>query len=135
MTTQQRYYFLAFSGGSSPWATTGEISDNMLEDQNKPEEGEKRLSDEERKVEEDNEDNMLEDGEGSSSNHLMEQSGIVVIDNQAEPMGNMLEKQEDAKMREREPKEGEDDKMKKASDNVESGAVRQNLGEGTNEVA
>ena len=108
----------------------------MLEDQNKPEEEEeKRLSDEERKVEEDNEDNMLEDGEGSSSNHLMEQSGIVVIDDQADPMGNMLEKQEDAKMRERESKEGEDDKMKKASDNVESGAVRQNLGEGTNEVA
>jgi len=107
----------------------------MLEDQNHSSEEEKSRPEEERKVEE---DNMLEDGEGSSSNHLMEQSGIVVIDNQAEPSGNMLEKQEDAKMREIESKEGEDDKMKKASeihDNVESGAVKQDLGERADEVA
>jgi len=104
------------TGGSSPWATTGQIADNMLKHENQSEDNSQ--------LEED-QSNMLDSDERTSSNHLLEKPEI---ENQDEPSGNTIEKHESVKL-------GEiDDKMaKKASetrDNVESKAVKQNLGDG-----
>ena len=109
------YRFLPFTCGSSPWATTGQIADNMLKDENRSEEKSQHEGDQ---------SNML-DSEGAGNNNLLEKPGI---ENQDEPSGNTIEKHESVKL-------GEvDDKMaKKASeirDNVESKAVKQNLGDG-----
>jgi len=103
------------TGGSSPWATTGQIADNMLKDENRSEENSQHEGDQ---------SNML-DSEGAGNNNLIEKPEI---ENQDEPSGNTIEKHESVKL-------GEvDDKMaKKASeirDNVESKAVKQNLGDG-----
>ena len=108
------YKFAPFTGGSSPWATTGQIADNMLKDENRSEENSRHEGDQ---------SNML-DSEGAGNNHLLEKPEIQ---NQDEPSGNTIEKHESVKLGEK------DDKMaKKASeirDNVESKAVKQNLGE------
>ena len=115
---------MPFSGGSSPWAHTGQIADNMLEDEKHPEE-EDSQPEEQRKIE----DNLVDNNEEASSNHLLEQPGNVIV-NQDKPSSNTIENQ----VRERELKE-EDDTMKKASvtsevrDSVGSGeSVKQNLG-------
>ena len=97
-----------FSGGSSPWSHTGQITDNMLEDQSDSEEEEKpeeALS----KIE----DDMLENEE-ASSNHLLEQ---LEENSGDEHSGNTLEIQEGVKMMER---KSEGETMKKASDNIEN---------------
>ena len=93
---------MPFSGGSSPWAHTGQIADNMLEDENHSEEEEEDSQPEDqRKIE----DNLVDNDEGAaSSNHLLEQPGNV-IDKQADPSGNTLEHQEGVQVRERELKE------------------------------
>ena len=110
------YKFSPFTGGSSPWATTGQIADNMLKDENRSEENSQHESEEDQS-------NML-DSEGAVNNNLLEKPEI---ENQDEPSGNTIEKHESVKIEE------VDDKMaKKASeirDNVESKAVKQNLGE------
>ena len=115
---------MPFSGGSSPWAHTGQIADNMLEDEKHPEE-EDSQPEEQRKIE----DNLVDNDEGAaSSNHLLEEPRSVI------DSGNTIENQESVHVGEREEEE-EDDTMKKASvtsevrDNVGSGeSVKQNLG-------
>ena len=100
-----------FSGGSSPWSHTGQITDNMLEDQSDSEEEEKpeeALS----KIE----DDMLENEE-ASSNHLLEQ---LEENSGDEHSGNTLEIQEGVKMMERKSEGEEADAMKKASDHIEN---------------
>jgi len=89
------------TGGSSPWAHTGQIADNMLEDENHSEEEEDSQPEDQRKIE----DNLVDNDEGAaSSNHLLEQPGNV-IDKQADPSGNTIEHQEGVQVRERELKE------------------------------
>ena len=93
---------LPFTGGSSPWATSGQIADNMLKEEKSRSE-EKSNSEENRQPEEE-QSNML-DSE---------------IENQDEPSGYTIEKLEEV-----------NDKMAKASEiNAESKAVKQNLEDG-----
>ena len=100
----------------------------MLEDENQSDE-ESSQPEKQRKIE----DNLVDNNEEASSNHLLEQPGNVIV-NQDEPSGNTIEHQEGVQVGETELKE-EEDMMKKASvtseirASVGSGeSVKQNLG-------
>ena len=84
---------------------------------------EKKRSEENRQPEEEQSNRLGSEGAGTS--HLLEKADI---ENQDEPLGNTIDKHESVSKLDK-----VDDKMAKASeisDNVESKAVKQNLGDG-----